>query len=44
MHIADWIIVLIYFAYVIYEGFRHGKKNENIDDYFRGRRSLRWWA
>lgn len=44
MHIADWIIVVLYFAYVIGEGFRHGRKNRNLDDYFRGKRSLRWWA
>jgi SSS family transporter len=44
MHIADWIIVILYFVYVIAEGFRHGKKNKNLDDYFRGKRSLRWWA
>ncbi len=44
MHLADWIIVIIYFAYVIVEGFRYGRKNQNIDDYFRGKRSLRWWA
>ncbi len=44
MRIADWIIVILYFAYVIGEGFRHGRKNKNLDDYFRGNRSLRWWA
>ena len=44
MHIADWIVVFLYFAYVIAEGFRHGRKNQNLDDYFRGKRSLRWWA
>jgi Na+/proline symporter len=44
MHIADWVIVVLYFAYVLAEGFRHGKKNQNLDDYFRGNRSLRWWA
>lgn len=44
MHLADWIIIILYFAYVIVEGFRYGKKNQNIDDFFRGKRSLRWWA
>ncbi len=44
MHITDWIVIALYFAYVIWEGFRHGKKNRDIDDYFRGKRSLRWWA
>jgi Na+/proline symporter len=44
MHTLDWIIIFLYFAYVIAEGIRHGKKNKNLDDYFRGKRSLRWWA
>ena len=38
------LIVATYFAYVVTEGFRHGRKNRDIDDYFRGKRSLRWWA
>src|SRR5512139_2103809 len=44
MHLADWVVLIFYFAYVIGEGFRHGRKNVNLDDYFRGKRSLRWWA
>lgn len=44
MHTLDWLIIFFYFAYVIGEGIRHGKKNKNLDDYFRGKRSLRWWA
>jgi len=44
MHALDWIVVVLYFAYVVTEGFRHGRKNRDIDDYFRGKRSLRWWA
>ncbi len=44
MHVADWIIIVLYFVYVTAEGFRHGRKNRNLDDYFRGKRSLRWWA
>lgn len=44
MHPADWLVVTLYFAYVIGEGFRYGRKNANLDDYFRGQRSMRWWA
>ena len=44
MHLADWIVIILYFSYVIVEGFRYGRQNRNIDDYFRGKRSLRWWA
>src|SRR2546427_3222863 len=44
MRAADWIVVILYFAYVIREGFRHGRKNADLNDYFRGQRSLRWWA
>ncbi len=44
MHAVDWIIVIAYFLYVVWEGVRHGRKNANLNDYFRGQRSLRWWA
>src|SRR5437867_5136210 len=44
MHFADWVVVVLYFAYVMREGFRYGRQNANLDDYFRGQRSLRWWA
>jgi SSS family transporter len=44
MRPADWIVVIAYFIYVLWEGVRHGWKNANLDDYFRGQRSLRWWA
>src|SRR5881397_2207901 len=44
MHFADWVVVVLYFAYVLWEGFRQGRKNANLDDYFRGKRSLQWWA
>ncbi|MFH1572766.1 MAG: sodium:solute symporter [Acidobacteriota bacterium] len=44
MRPIDWLVVIAYFAYVLWEGFRHGRKNADLNDYFRGQRSLRWWA
>ncbi len=44
MRLADWVVLILYFGYVLWEGFRYGSKNRNLDDYFRGQRSLRWWA
>src|SRR5512136_344586 len=44
MRPTDWIVVIAYFVYVLWEGVRHGRKNASLDDYFRGKRSLRWWA
>src|SRR5438093_929291 len=44
MSIADWIVVILYFGYVMWEGVRYGRKNANLNDYFRGQRSLRWWS
>jgi SSS family solute:Na+ symporter len=44
MRPADWVVVILYFVYVIWEGFRYGRRNRNLDDYFRGKRTLRWWA
>jgi solute:Na+ symporter, SSS family len=44
MRIADWAVLAAYFLYVTWEGIRHGRSNANLNDYFRGQRSLRWWA
>ena len=44
MRTADWVVLALYFGYVLWEGFRQGRRNQNLDDYFRGKRSLRWWA
>ena len=40
--IIDWIILLFYFAFIIWRGFGYAKKHENAEDYFLAGRSLTW--
>ena len=40
----DWIIIILYFALVVYIGFRFKKRSEkSLADFFVGGRKLTWW-
>jgi SSS family solute:Na+ symporter len=40
--VIDWIIILCYFAFIIWRGIGYAKKHENAEDYFLAGRSLTW--
>jgi SSS family solute:Na+ symporter len=40
--IIDWVIILFYFAFIIWRGIGYAKKHENAEDYFLASRSLTW--
>jgi SSS family solute:Na+ symporter len=40
--IIDWIVLLFYFAFIIYRGIGYAKKHTNAEDYFLASRSLTW--
>lgn len=40
--IIDWMIILFYFAFIIWRGIGYAKKHENAEDYFLASRSLTW--
>src|ERR1700752_1085391 len=44
MHWLDWLIIVAYLVYIIYDGLRMTRKNEGIEGYFLASRSLPWWA
>lgn len=44
MHWLDWIIVVVYLAYVMIDGVRRAKGTKEIEGYFLANRSLPWWA
>jgi Na+/proline symporter len=44
MHPLDWLVVLLYFAFIIGVGLRTGRGNREIEDYFLAKRSMPWWA
>jgi len=44
MKLLDWIVVLAYLAYVIWDGIRMTKHSGTKEGYFLANRSLPWWA
>lgn len=44
MRWLDWLIVVAYLAYVIWDGIRLTKGSNNIEGFFLANRSLPWWA
>jgi Na+/proline symporter len=44
MRWLDWLIVVAYLAYVIWDGIRLTKGSNNIEGFFLANRSMPWWA
>lgn len=40
----DWLIVLTYLAYILWDGLRRSKSTGELEGYFLANRSLPWWA
>lgn len=44
MHWIDWLLLIAFLGYTIWDGTRHGKQSENIEGFFLANRSMPWWA
>jgi Na+/proline symporter len=44
MHWIDWTIILVYLAWLVWDGIRLSRKTEQVEGYFLAHRSLPWWA
>jgi SSS family transporter len=44
MRLLDWIVIVIYLAYVIVDGVRRAKGTRELEGYFLAHRGLPWWA
>ncbi|MGZ8491794.1 MAG: sodium:solute symporter family transporter, partial [Gemmatirosa sp.] len=44
MHPLNWLIVVVYLAYVVYDGLRRSRGTQHLEGYFLASRSLPWWA
>ncbi len=44
MHPIDWMIVVGFIAWIVYDGLRRTKDSHEIDGYFLANRSIPWWA
>jgi SSS family solute:Na+ symporter len=44
VHPVDWGIVLVFVAWIVYDGLRRTKDSKRIEGYFLANRSIPWWA
>ncbi len=44
MRFLDWVVVVAYLVYVIWDGIRMTKHSGSAEGYFLANRSLPWWA
>lgn len=44
MRLLDWLVVIGYLVYVIWDGIRMTKHSGDVEGYFLANRSLPWWA
>ena len=44
MHLLDWLIIIGYLSWILYDGIRRSKGTHAIEGYFLASRSLPWWA
>jgi solute:Na+ symporter, SSS family len=44
MHILDWLVVVAYLVWIVWDGLRRTKGTDQVEGYFLANRSLPWWA
>jgi SSS family transporter len=44
MRPLDWLIVLGYLVWVVYDGLKRSRATDEVEGYFLANRSLPWWA
>ena len=44
MHWIDWTLLLVFLAWIVFDGLRRTKDSHELDGYFLAKRSIPWWA
>ncbi len=44
MHWINWVVLVAYITYVVWDGLRRTKGTTNMEGYFLANRNLPWWA
>ena len=44
MHWLDWLVVVGYLVWIVWDGLRRTKGSDQVEGYFLAHRSLPWWA
>ena len=44
MHLFDWLVVVAYLVWIVWDGLRRTHSTNELEGYFLAHRSLPWWA
>ncbi len=44
MRAFDWLVVVVYIVWIVWDGLRRSKGTDQVEGYFLANRSLPWWA
>jgi SSS family transporter len=44
MHPIDWVVVVSFVTWIVYDGLKRTRDSHEIDGYFLANRSIPWWA
>src|ERR687897_1672291 len=44
MHPLDWIVLVSFIAWIVYDGLKRTKDSGELEGYFLAKRSIPWWA
>src|SRR5215468_10183262 len=44
VRLLDWVVVIVYLVWIVYDGLRRARGTDKVDGYFLANRSLPWWA
>jgi SSS family transporter len=44
MRTLDWLVVVCYLVWIVYDGLKRTKNTSEVEGYFLANRSLPWWA
>jgi SSS family transporter len=44
MHPVDWTVVVLFTAWIVYDGLKRTRDSQELEGYFLAKRSIPWWA
>ncbi|MCR9247332.1 MAG: hypothetical protein NXI31_20060 [bacterium] len=44
MRTVDWVVFLLFIAYVVWDGMRRASTSKDLEGYYAGGRQIPWWA
>jgi SSS family transporter len=44
MHPVDWVVLIGFFSWIVFDGLKRTKDSDSIEGYFLAKRSIPWWA